>query len=1732
MQEFGNYKIEEKIHETKYTEIYRALKPENGISVILKILKNEFPSPELIARLRKEYQILSQVDSPHVIKVYSLEQSGNHHAIVVEDIGGISLKDHFKGKLELAEFFKIAILMVKAIEDVHKQNIIHKDINPSNFIFNPTTNTSKLIDFGISTTFTRENNVLENPNILEGTLNYISPEQTGRMNRSIDYRTDFYSLGITFYEFLTGKLPFDFSDPMELVHSHIARQPIPPSEFDSSIPIPVSDLIMKLISKTAEERYLSSFGLRYDLEILSSGILHYQDTFPSLATKDASDKFQIPQKLYGREKEIETLLSAFERVSESGYEGGNEFLLVSGYSGIGKSSLVSEIYKPITEKRGFFITGKFDQFQRNIPYSAIVNAFRGLIRQILTEREEILQIWKEKLLTAFDSKGQVVADVIPEIELIVGKQPLVPELPSAESRNRFNMVFQDFIRVFCSKNHPLVIFLDDLQWADSATLKLIELIMTDSDINYLFLIGAYRDNEVNSTHPFSMMLDDLKKNSVLIQELSLTPLHTKHIEQIVADTLHSTVEHIRPIAALIENKTGGNPFFVNEFLKTLYSENLLRFEISDSDRQIQISPWKWNIEQIKSKGLTDNVVHLLVGNLRKLSDIAQDILQLASCIGNQFDLRTISIISEIPEMQIFEDLLEPIQTGLVFTLSKFNKDLLIMDCKFAHDRVQQAAYSLIDESSKKFFHLKIGRLLLANTPKDLIEEKIFDIVNQLNQALDAIDDEEEKLTLAELNLIAGRKAKNSNAESTALKHFTIGLSILPENSWKDHYNLSFQLHKETAYIEYTTGNFERGKELFATTLKNAISNLDKAEIFSIEMNLYMTTGNFKRGIESGLNALKILGLDLPGNQESLASIVEKEANEVRIALQDRNIPGLIGMADVIDKEKIAIMQLLVDLWALAYLDANYTLLGYTVLKITNMSLESGNTALSAFGYVTYGLNLAAEGKYKEAFELGSLALSLNDKFNNSSLTGKINNLFCHAINPYNRHLKTNIQFYQASYHACMLCGDLTYGGWALFFIIWTRLETGENLLSVSDAAEQYLPSVEKINDLNMTYAFKIVQRLLWNFLGRTPNEESFSDELLTEEICLKFWQTSNFDHGINWFSYSKAQLLYIYDKPEMSYDILKSVEDKIASNIGFFPIAKYNFYFCLSVTAIYHSKKEEEKKHLFESLEKYQAQIAKWAENCKENFLHKYLLIEAEKMRLIGNVLQAQNLYDESIELANKNGFTQDEALGKKEFADIYLKRAHYAYTAWGAAAKVKLLEKKYPSLAVRTAEIDQSYFSGGTIISRTTNQQNTRIEANISLDFVSIMKASQIISGEIILEKLLSSLMKILAENAGAERGFLLLEQKEKLLIETSWNSTSKDSTFSKSTPIEDTEILSPSIVNYVNRTKQDLVLEDVTKDGKFKDNYITKNKPKSVLCIPLLNQGKLIGIVYLENTLTSGAFTKDRIEILKMLSAQAAISIENARLYSNLENVTKEKTRVTTEMEIARDIQTSLLPKTPKLSDFDVATYMLTADLVGGDYFDIINTEGREWFLIGDVSGHGVTAGLIMMMTQTAIHTILNSMETKDPSILLSKINQVITSNIHKMKLNKYMTLTLFLKDTDGMIYYSGMHQDLLLYQANKKSVKVIETNGSWIGYYDLHDEFQVDNFYMESGDVLLLFTDGVTESINAKKEMFEINGLIRILETSGNLSALEIKNKILGSLTDFKTEDDITFMVCKRN
>ena len=1545
------YQVLSQISKSVNSLVYRGIREQDNKAVILKVLKQDYPTPQELTRYKQEYEITRNLNTDGVVKAYSLEPLQRTLVIILEDFGGSSLKRLMNERmgggakaLPLQEFLSIAIQTAQILGTIHSSNVIHKDINPSNILLNPETGIVKIIDFGIATQLTRENPTLKNPNVLEGTLAYMSPEQTGRMNRDLDYRTDFYSLGVTFYELLTGKLPFATTDALELVHCHIAKQPLSPHQLIPEIPNAVSEIVMKLMAKTAEERYQSAFGIRADLEECLNQLQRYGEIsdFP-LATQDISDKFHIPQKLYGREAEVETLLAAFERVATGGIgrwgkkntqssipnpqspvpnpkskirpprtpggQGGVEMMLVAGYSGIGKSALVAEIYKPITRQRGYFISGKFDQFQRNIPYYAVVTAFKSLVQQLLTEGEAQLKQWKEKLLAAFGSNGQIIIDVIPEVELIVGQQPPVEELGPAQSQNRFNRVFQRFIRVFCSKEHPLVIFLDDLQWADSATLKLIELMMTDEEMQYLFLIGAYRDNEVYPTHPLMITLDGLRQVGTIINQITLSPLSLEHISRLIADTLHRDFEAVKPLAELVIRKTSGNPFFVNQFLKTLYSENLLTFHLPQSGSRGQ---WQWDISNIEAMDITDNVVELMVGKLKKLPQETQQALRLAACVGNQFALSTLAIVHEKSGADTFRDLLTSIQEGLLLPTSELEitdediliSQLLILNFKFLHDRVQQAAEGLIDEAQKKAVHLQIGRLLMANLNPEEQEDRIFELVDHLNLGRELMRDDQEKVELAALNLEAGKKAKDATAYAAAKQYLTVGLEVLPGNVWEDYYDLAFALHHQRADVEYLNGNFEESEALINLTLAKTKSDLEKAEIYNLLIVQYTLRTKYQEAVQTGRKALAMLGIDLP--ESDLKRVRDIELAESQKNLGNKEIASLLDEPEMSLPTEKAAAKLLITMAPLTYL-SNPDLWSVIVLKTVNLGLKYGSVPYLGYGYSAYGYLLASLlGDYQAGYEFGRLSLKVSEKFNNMPQKCRACLIVIEDVNHWVKHLKCAETIEKEGYQIGLESGEIQYVSYMSVYQSFHSFYKSENLNTTLAKVSNFLEFSQKSKNQWATDSLLGIKLILFNLNGLTSGKLIFASDEVDEVQYLGKCHSHKTLAGICNYNIFKSQVLYLYGEPAEALWCASSAEKLLSFIYGQFGIAEHNFYTSLTLAALYPEVSESEQKRYWKRLEANQKQMKIWADNCPENFLHKYLLVAAEMARISGKELEAMDLYDRAISSALENEFIQNEALanelaakfwlgkGKEEFAQLYMKKAHYGYQLWGAKRKVEDLEEKYPQL------LTQSLASRRIIDTRiTTTRMSTGSKLGEALDLATVMKASLAISGEIVLDKLLTNLMKILIENAGAQTGFLILDKAGEWVIEASGEVDSDDG--QAGTPTPQTRVLQsipidnhlpPSIINYVARTKETVVFNDAVheiQNPKSKiqnpnDPYIKAHQTKSILCAPLVNQGQLGGIVYLENNLTEGAFTPDRLELLQLLSGQAAIAIANAKLYAEV--------------------------------------------------------------------------------------------------------------------------------------------------------------------------------------------------------------------------------------------------------
>ena len=1493
------YEILEQIYESPNSTVYRGRREEDNQPVIFKVLKQDCLNSLQLTIYKQEYEIIRNLEHQGIIKAYDL-QHDNFLMMILEDFGGESLKNLLsENKFNLVECLEIACQITDSLAQIHAAQVIHKDINPSNIVFNPVTKQLKIIDFGISTRLGSEHTVYKNANAIEGTLAYISPEQTGRMNRSLDYRTDFYSLGVTLYELFTRQLPFVGDDAMELIHCHLAKQPVSPARVDYKIPRMVSEIVIKLMAKTAEERYQSVWGIKADLETCLLQLQSYDCIIDfDLGKEDISKKFYIPQKLYGREQEISTLLTAFERVVSAVSK--TEMILVTGYSGIGKSALVKEIYQPITRQRGYFVSGKFDQFQRNIPYSAVVKALSGLVKQLLTESELQIQQWKQKLLSAIQPNAQIILDVIPEIELIIGKQPSVEQLGGSEAQNRFNSVFKSFIRVFCQAEHPLVLFLDDLQWADLASLQLIELMMTDEQMHHLLLIGAYRDNEVDAAHPLIILLERLEVDAS-INEINLTPLNLDHITTLIADTLHRYINDVKSLAKLVNDKTGGNPFFVNQFIHNLYSENFVYFYTSQGAEKPR---WEWDIAQIQAMDITDNVVDLMISKLIKLPKSTQQVLRLAACIGNRFTLNTLAIVSELTVIEAFHNLTNAIEecfilptSGFEFVDRKmFDSQLVIYNFRFLHDKVQQAAYSLIAEYEKQAVHLQIGWLLHSNfSPQERIDN-IFQLVDHFNLGRELIIDDNEKLELVKLNLTAAKKAKDAIAYSAAKEYLTISKSELPADSWLKFYELTLDIYKQLAEVEYLNGNFEKSESLINLILEKTKTPVEKADIHNFLAIQYTSVGQFKEAIEASKNGLKYLGVDL--SSSNLDEALKLEVIKANQLLEGKEIASLINQPDMIIADKIVAISLYTNIYPACYL-TDQKLYSLIVIKALNLCLEYGNLAESIPAYSNYGVLLGSIwGEYQKGYEFGKLALNISEKYRNLSQKCKACFLYGTFQIAWIKHIKFTNDIAKIGFQAGIESGDIQFSGSTLACQLFNILHQGVSIEKSLNEANNSLIFVNKNTNQFALDTIWAAILCLMNLNGETKKILNFdSPELSEAEYLDSCWEQKSY-MSLFYYYTSKSFILYVYDEPVEALEAVIEAEKLLEYVVGIIAVANLNFNQSLILTTLYPAATFAEQKQYWHQLERNQTQMKIWSDNCEANFLHKYLIIEAEMARISGNKLEAMELYDLAIASANTHDFIQNEALAnelaakfwlgmnKEDFAQIYLCKAYNGYQNWGAKFKVADLESQYyfwlnPRLAKSTNS------------QTTINQNSTITNSAYSLDINTVFKVSQTISNEIKLAELIDKLMKIVIENAGAQTGCLIFVNDGELMIEAVINAEEKLEA-KNSLPLTAFKNLPISVINYVARSHTDVLLDEANKKSEFADDdYFIKQQPKSVLCIPILHQGKLIAILYLENNLTAAAFPPQRLQLLKLICSQAAISIKNATLYNTLEQKVKERTK-----------------------------------------------------------------------------------------------------------------------------------------------------------------------------------------------------------------------------------------------
>jgi len=1478
--------INNKLTENDYSLTYTTVAKEGCQPTLIKIHKSAQPSVAEQDAFQNEYDLLHYLNQPleqktvitheasqkdksvaGIIQIYGLEKYNNTSVLLFEDIGGKSLANWLKEQqFSVQDILYIGVKLCSTLEYIHSKYVFHKHINLNNIIWNKNTDQLRIIDYSQASRFQTDSPFYSSFTAHQPSYVYMSPEQTGRINRSIDYRSDFYSLGVCLFKLLLGYLSSEVSD---LTHIQTALQV---EQSNSQLPRPVLAIIMKLLEQEPDKRYQSARGLVVDLQYCIDNFVILgtkKDFIPGLA--DISRDFIIPQKLFGRDNEIATLNNALERIG--GLENNQrtqkvEMILISGYSGIGKSALIREMSLPLAEKQGYFISGKYDQFQRNIPYSALVSGFGRLVQQMLIETSENLQTWKQKLQDALGYNGQVIVDVIPEIELIIGKQKPLTRLGGSESQNRFNLIFQKFIQIFC--DHPLVIFLDDLQWVDRASLKLLELLMEENNSSPLLIIGAYRDNEVTPTHPLMMMLDNLYTLNHNVKEINLRPLPRMYVNRLIADSLHQPPQAVSDLTDFVLKKTAGNPFFVNQLLHALYEEGL--FTLNNNSSQ---ASWNWDIEKIKQFKISDNVVDLMVAKLKKLPDSAQKVIQLSACIGNQFELNTLAIISQKELKECYKNLLPILTEGLI----KVTEELIPGSIRhrhffFLHDQVQQAAYALFDERQKKQIHLQISRLLLKNIiSEETLEEHIFALLEQYNHCYELVSDQKERNKIARLNLLAGRKAKTATAYDAAANFLNIGIQCLSEQAWQSQYPLTIALASEAVEVEYLNTNYQHAENLAEEVIRRANTMLDKSRVYETQIHSFIAQNKMQQALDLGLDVLHLLGISL-----------------IQESPKIENIEKLSELPDMQVEDKLAAMRILNAIASPAYLVSSetYPFICYTSI---NMCLEYGNSRLAPNAYAIMSLICCGTlDDFERGYRYSQVAEQVMLEYDAKEIEAKVLLISNACVSHWQKPLRNSLEpLHDATYKA-LENGDVEYACYAAIYYCVYSFQSGLCLDEVRQRLDKYINLMVKLKQQYQTQHTEIWAQLVDNLCVPRSEPTRLVGYYFDEENQLPELIEANYISSLFCAYYAKVRLAYVFKNFSEALKNVKLAGQYLLGVVALNHFASFHFYSALVYLALYPSANKRQQEYL--TIISHNLDVLKRrAKYAPMNFQHKVDLLEAEKARVLGK-LEAVDWYEKAIRGAQENGFVHEEALAYElaaeyylardmgKFAKTYLLEAHYTYQQWGARVKVISLEKQYPQLFTRNTSI-------ADIAAEATNSAlSCRLDSTTWMDLNCVMKAYETLSEEIVLSGLLEKLMHLVIENAGAEKGFLLLPKEQDWHIEAQGDMNSADVQTMQSIALTDSEQISQTIVNYVSRSKEYVVLGNASKRGLYTmDKYIINNNIRSVLCIPLLKQGNLSAILYLENNLAEDVFTRDRVDLLLILSSQLAISIENSLLYSQLQ-------------------------------------------------------------------------------------------------------------------------------------------------------------------------------------------------------------------------------------------------------
>jgi predicted ATPase/signal transduction histidine kinase/tRNA A-37 threonylcarbamoyl transferase component Bud32 len=1487
MLNLPGYTLHRPVRVTGTNILFQAVREEDGAPVIIKTPAGAAAGQREDERYRREHGILQRLlGARGVTQPYGCERVNDRPVLILEEVRGVPLSEAVGRPFEIARFLELAVSLASTLSEIHLRGVVHKDIKPSNIIVTPL-GEPRIIDFGAATLQRTEHVDAAPAHLVEGTLAYMSPEQTGRMNRALDYRTDFYSLGVTFYELLTGTRPFQGRDALEWFHAHMAQMPRPPHELVSGVPPVLSAIVMKCLAKVAEERYQSAEGLRHDLAECVEGLRRGALELFELGKQDIPSRFQLPQRLYGRDAHVTTLLQGFERIVRGGRP---ELILVRGYSGIGKSSVVHELHKPVVQRRGFFLSGKFDQLQRDVPYATLAQAIRGLVQQLLAGTDEEVARWRERLREALQGNGQIIVDLIPQLALIMGPQPEVPELPPAEAQHRFNQAFLQFLGVFATAEHPLVVFLDDLQWADLASLRLLQTLLTGEDAPPMLWIGAYRDNEVSPSHPLMMTLGEVRKAKTQVTDIQLEPLSLEQLQHLVGDALPGAgPELIVPLSEQVHAKTGGNPFFLLQLMLTLHHDGLLG--------RTPGGGWRWDAEGVRARGYSDNIVDFMARNLHQLPASTQHLLSLAACMGNSFSLGMLTLISGMKAGEAERDLEPALQEGLVVCGAP-------EQYRFLHDRIQQAAHSLIPEAERQAVHLLIGRLLLDSLSPEEVREKLFEIVSQLNTGVELISNPEERYRLARLNADAGWRARASSAHGSAITYLSMAFSLIPDDPWEMNHALAFKVRLDQASSELMSGNAAEARRLLEGLRAKARSRADIAAAYGLTHEVLLIAGEIQGSVACLLEALALLGMPMQPHPSWEEAVAARE--EVQALLGARPIESLVELPLMTDADMKPVMSVLARLFPSAYFTDNNLLILH-VCRMVSLSLRYGNTNESVIGYSSLGVLLGKFFKsYQEGYAYGTLACALVDRHNLSN--ERVRALFnLEMISYWCRPLAAAHEHALSAFQNAVQTNNYLFACYIVGHVVWNRLAMGHPLDDVHQDAVARMDFMRKTGFVGVVETTLIVLRYMQTLRGRSPSFGTLDGEGFGEKALEAGLTPAHMSSMVCQYWLAKMQARFMCGSHEEAREAGDRAAAFIWSFIGIIPLLDFHLFRALTLAACCEGAEEARRQRYLEAAEEHRQQLAEWAANCPETFRALERLVSAELARVRGRLDEALPAYEEALHAARENGFIQHVALVCELAANFYRKRqasfiaeayarqAREAYAQWGAQGKVMQLEALWPSLVSPVAPSN-------------TNATTTSSSESRELDALTVVKAQQAISSEIVLERLVATLMQVATENAGAQRGALLLPRGDKLVLEADTESASGGA------QAEETEAELPwTIISYVRRTHEPVLIDGSAVSHTFSsDPYLAHSGARSVLCLPLLRQESLSGVMYLENRLASGAFTPARISLLGQLASQAAISIENARLYTEVQRTEAALRSANDELERRVEERTRELKQT----------------------------------------------------------------------------------------------------------------------------------------------------------------------------------------------------------------------------